>query len=64
MVRDLIGASLETDSHASQREDMRTYYFGDSERSSTEIFWAAITSEIAAHDTALKQLARVRQVQS
>lgn len=60
----LIGASLETDSHASQREDMRTYYFGDSERSSTEIFWAAITSEIAAHDTALKQLARVRQVQS
>lgn len=60
----LIRESLSHDTHASAREDMRTYYFGDSERSSTENFWEAITTEISAHDTALKQIARVRQVRS
>ena len=60
----LIRESLSHDTHASAREQMRTYYFGDSARSSTENFWEAITTEISAHDTALKQIARVRQVRS
>lgn len=60
----LIRESLSHDTHAPAREQMRTYYFGDSARSSTENFWEAITTEISAHDTALKQIARVRQVRS
>jgi CDP-glycerol glycerophosphotransferase (TagB/SpsB family) len=64
-VGDLITTDLETDTHHDDRARMRTYYFGDTAKgSSTQAFWSAITSEIAAHDSALGQIQRVRQVQS
>ncbi len=63
-VGNLITESLDADTHRADRGRMRTYYFGDTERgSSTNAFWAAITSEIAGHDAALQGIQRVRQVQ-
>lgn len=64
-VRELIITSLDIDTHRDDRAAMRTYYFGDTAKgSSTTAFWAAIASEIATHDAALKQIQRVRHVQS
>lgn len=64
-ISELITTALETDTHRDDRARMRTYYFGDTAKgSSTQAFWSAITSEIAAHDSALGQIQRVRQVQS
>jgi len=64
-ITDLLTSSLALDSLADARSAMRAYYFGDAVKGrSTSAFWAAITSEIAAHDTALQQIQRVRHVQS
>jgi hypothetical protein len=64
-IGELISTDLETDTHHDDRARMRTYYFGDTAKgSSTQAFWSAITSEIAAHDSALNLIQRVRQVQS
>ena len=64
-INNLIITSLDTDAHRSDRERMRSYYFSDTEQeSSTGAFWAAITTEIAAHDAALQGIQRVRQVGS
>lgn len=64
-VGELITTTLEVDSHRDDRARMRTYYFGDTAKgTSTKAFWSAISSEIAAHDSALNLIQRVRQVQS
>lgn len=64
-VGELITTTLEVDSHRDDRARMRTYYFGDTAKgTSTQAFWSAISSEIAAHDSALNLIQRVRQVQS
>lgn len=63
-VGELITTNLEVDSHRDDRARMRTYYFGDTVKgTSTQAFWSAINSEIAAHDSALNLIQRVRQVQ-
>ena len=63
-VGELITTSLEVDSYRDDRARMRTYYFGDTAKgTSTKAFWSAINSEIAAHDSALNLIQRVRQVQ-
>jgi hypothetical protein len=65
VIAEMIASHLATNNHTSDRMRMRSYYFGDAERGgSTDAFWSAITSEMAAHDAALKQIQRVRQVQS
>jgi len=62
-INNLIMTNLDTDTHRSDRESMRSYYFSDTEQeSSTGAFWSAITTEIAAHDAALQGIQRVRQV--
>ena len=64
-INELITTSLETDAHRSDRESMRSYYFGNTEQdSSTGAFWSAIATEIADHDAALQGIQRVRQVGS
>ena len=64
-IGELITTALEMDTHGDDRARMRTYYFGDNAKgSSTRAFWSAITSEIAAHDSALNLIQRVRQVRS
>ncbi len=64
-IGELITTTLELDTHRDDRARMRTYYFGDTAKgSSTQAFWSAITSEIAAHDSALSLIQRLRQVQS
>jgi hypothetical protein len=64
-IGELITTTLELDTRRDDRARMRTYYFGDTAKgSSTQAFWSAITSEIAAHDSALSLIQRVRQVQS
>jgi hypothetical protein len=63
-IGELITTTLDVDSHRDDRARMRTYYFGDTPKgTSTQAFWSAIRSEIAAHDTALNLIQRVRQVQ-
>lgn len=62
-IRELLTTTLGVDSHHDDRARMRTYYFGDTAKgASTQSFWSAITSEIAAHDSALHLIQRVRQV--
>ncbi len=64
-IGELISTNLDVDTHRDNRARMRTYYFGDTAKgSSTQAFWSAITSDIAAHDSALSLIQRVRQVQS
>lgn len=64
-VGELISKALDSDTQSEVRSRMRSYYFGDTVKGgSTHAFWSAINSEIAAHDTALQLIQRVRQVQS
>jgi CDP-glycerol glycerophosphotransferase (TagB/SpsB family) len=64
-IGELMTTALDADTHRDDRARMRTYYFGDTAKgSSTQAFWSAITSEIAAYESALSLIQRVRQVQS
>jgi hypothetical protein len=64
-IGELISTNLGIDTRHDDRARMRTYYFGDTAKgSSTQAFWSAIASEIAAYESALSLIQRVRQVQS
>lgn len=59
----LITSELEKDTHRSQRDAMRTYYFGDvTHGASTEKFWRSLTSAIHDHDVTLQGLQRTRSI--
>ena len=65
LISELITRTLAVDTHRDDRARMRTYYFGDTAKgSSTQAFWSAIAAEIAAYESALSLIQRVRQVQS
>jgi hypothetical protein len=62
-IGELISTNLGIDAHRDDRARMRSYYFGDTAKgSSTQAFWSAIAAEIAAYESALSLIQRVRQV--
>ena len=62
-IGELISTNLGIDTRRDDRARMRSYYFGDTAKgSSTQAFWSAIAAEIAAYESALSLIQRVRQV--